>query len=55
MALAADTVLRNYFASNIKRIERWFNVITPKRQKMEKLRAQIAKLAQKSWPGILEA
>jgi hypothetical protein len=39
----------------ILRIATWFNVITPERQKMDKLRAQIAKLAGKSWPCILEA
>jgi len=55
MALEADTVLQKYFASNLKRIETWFNVITPEGQKVGKLRAQIAKLARKSWPTILDA
>ncbi len=55
MALEADTVLQDYFLSNIRRIEKWFNVITPHQQHMDKLRAQIATLARKDWANILDA
>jgi hypothetical protein len=55
MALEADTVLQEYFTTNIHKIEAWFNVIAPERQNVGKLQAQIAKLSKKNWPSILEA
>ena len=55
MALEADTVLQDYFSANLRKIEGWFNVITPERQNVEKLQTQIAKLSKKNWPGILGA
>ncbi|HXP62139.1 MAG TPA: hypothetical protein VN829_16700, partial [Dongiaceae bacterium] len=55
MALEADTVLQNYFAANIRRIQPWFNVIAPARQAIEKLKGQIAMLSKKDWPAILGA
>jgi hypothetical protein len=52
MALEADTVLQSYFASNMKKIAEWFNIITPERQNIAKLRSQIAKLSGKDWSRI---
>jgi len=36
MDVKADLVLRNYFATHKKKIESWFNVISPKGRKPEK-------------------
>lgn len=55
MALDADKVLQDYFAANIGRIEKWFNVISPKQSSVERLKQQIAVLAKKDWQKILGA
>jgi len=55
MALEADKVLQDYFTVNIGRIEKWFNVISPKQFSVERLKQQIAVLAKKDWRGILGA
>ena len=54
MDIAADRVLQDYFKSNITKIERWFNVISPKNRSMEKLKEQIEVLSNKNWKKILE-
>ncbi|MCX6896152.1 MAG: hypothetical protein NTZ16_11765 [Verrucomicrobia bacterium] len=53
MDLSADKVLQDYFRANSKRIESWFNVITPVKQPMTTLRKQIATLSKKNWAEIL--
>lgn len=55
MALDADKVLQDYFAANIKRIEKWFNVISPKECSLERLKGQIDVLAKKDWRRIFDA
>ena len=55
MALDADKVLQDYFRANSKRIESWFNIITPVKQPMATLRKQINTLSKKNWPEIFEA
>ena len=55
MALEADKVLQDYFVANIRRIEKWFNVISPKQSSIERLKTQIDVLSKKDWPGILRA
>ena len=55
MALDADKVLQDYFAANIRRIEKWFNVISPKECSLERLKGQIDVLAKKDWRRILDA
>lgn len=55
MALDADIVLQDYFAKNIKRIEEWFNVISPKRGSISGLKSQIDVLSKKDWNSILNA
>lgn len=52
MALEADKVLQDYFSDNRKRIEGWFNIITPENESLEKLRKQIDRLSKKDWPSI---
>ncbi|MCX5674983.1 MAG: hypothetical protein NTX87_08240 [Planctomycetota bacterium] len=54
MALDADTALRDFFRSNQKRIESWFNVISPNRESLVSLRRAIADLAGKNWAEILK-
>jgi hypothetical protein len=53
MALEADEVLQNYFAKNIHRIEKWFNIISPKDASIGQLKTQINILAAKDWSKIL--
>ena len=55
MALEADEVLQNYFTKNISRIEKWFNVISPKKASIGRLKKQIHVLSKKNWPKITEA
>lgn len=52
MALDADLVLRTYFKRNPKRIEGWFNVITPEWGSMSQLGLQLSKLRDKPWQEI---
>lgn len=54
MALDADNVLQDYFRANSKRIESWFNIITPVKQPMATLRKQINTLSKKKWAEIFE-
>jgi hypothetical protein len=52
MDLNADKVLQDYFHANKARIEQWFNIITPKKFTIAKLKKQIAVLSKKDWKGI---
>jgi hypothetical protein len=54
MALDADKVLQGYFARNIRRIEEWFNVISPTQGSIKALKSQIAVLSKKDWENILK-
>ena len=53
MDLHADKVLQDYFRANSKRIESWFNIITPAKEPMTTLRKQIDTLSKKNWAEIL--
>jgi len=55
MALDADKVLQGYFAKNIRRIEKWFNIISPKNNSIGQLKTQIDVLSKKNWQNILKA
>lgn len=55
MDLKADKVLQDYFRANKARIERWFNIITPKQFAIAKLKEQIAVLSKKNWKAIWTA
>ena len=48
----ADQVLVQYFASHAKRIEGWFNIITPKTQHLKGLREELRVLSNKKWKEI---
>ena len=54
MALEADEVLQNYFTKNVRRIEKWFNVISPKKAPIVRLKTQIDVLSKKDWTKIIE-
>jgi hypothetical protein len=54
MALDADAALRHFFRTNRKRMETWFNVITPNRESLGSLRRAIETLAGKNWREILK-
>jgi len=49
----ADVVLRHYFAAHAKQIESWFNIITPKGQRLKKLQNELKILNGKDWTKIL--
>lgn len=55
MSLDADKVLQDYFSTNIRRIEKWFNVVSPERRSIDLLKSQIDVLSRKDWAKILEA
>ena len=50
--LPVDKELQGYFAANIRRVEKWFNVISPKGSSVERLKRQIAMLAKKDWQEV---
>ncbi len=52
MAYEADQTLQAYFKDNERRIGRWFNVITPSRSTMPRLRSELSQLRDKDWRAI---
>jgi len=48
----ADQVLQTYFRKNVNRIEKWFNIITPKNGSMKEIHFQITQLRDKNWEEI---
>ncbi len=54
ISLEADEALQDYFNYNIKNIEQWFNIITPKNNSMNKLKNQLTQLSNKNWEMILK-
>jgi hypothetical protein len=52
MDYKADQVLQLYFKENLRRIEKWFNVIAPKGYSVQQLSLQISKLCSKDWKAI---
>ncbi len=52
MNYEADQVLQLYFKENTNRIEKWFNIISPGNDSMQKLHSQIAQLRDKNWQII---
>jgi len=48
----ADQVLQAYFKENKSNIQKWFNVITPKKNTLEKLQSEISSLRDKDWKVI---
>lgn len=54
IALDADVALQKYFQLNIKKINLWFNVITPKNKMLPCLWAELDILTKKDWRKILK-
>ncbi|MBW2598558.1 MAG: hypothetical protein JRC60_00295 [Deltaproteobacteria bacterium] len=54
MNIEADTQLLEYFSTNKKRVEGWFNMISPVKGNLKKLRAEIQTLHKKQWSTILK-
>ncbi|MBK7098278.1 MAG: hypothetical protein IPH58_07890 [Sphingobacteriales bacterium] len=54
MNLEADRILLNYFRTNIKTVERWFNIISPKKKKLSTLKDELKELKNKNWTEILK-
>lgn len=53
MEQAAHQALDAYFAANIDKIERWFNVISPEAGTLQKLKHILVTLKNKDWRVIL--
>ena len=53
MNLEADTVLLKYFRENLKKIESWFNIISPKERTLDLLKKELITLKNKDWGAIL--
>ena len=52
MDYKADQVLSSYFATNISRIEKWFNIITPKVGDITQLKTELSQLRSKDWKKV---
>ena len=53
IALSADLALQNYFSSNLRKVESWFNVISPSGHSVTELKRELKLLASKNWKNIL--
>ena len=53
MEQAAHKALDAYFAANIDKIERWFNVISPGAGTLQDLKHILVTLKNKDWRNIL--
>lgn len=49
MDLEADKALNRYFQINRKKIEKWFNIISPKKREIATLRKELDILTEKKW------
>jgi hypothetical protein len=54
MNLEADRILLDYFVTNLKTVESWFNVISPKKKKLSILKDELKELKNKDWKNILK-
>jgi len=52
MNYKADQVLQKYFQDNVDKIEKWFNIITPRNGTIQNIHYQISKLRDKNWEKI---
>jgi hypothetical protein len=53
MNLEADGILLNYFRTNLKEIESWFNVVAPTKKDLKLMRKELDELKNKNWNKIL--
>jgi len=54
MNLEADRILLDYFNTNLKTVESWFNIISPKKKKLSTLKDELKELKNKNWATILK-
>ncbi len=54
MNLEADKILLDYFGTNLKNIESWFNTISPKKKNLSILKDELKELKNKNWTVILK-
>ena len=52
IALSADLALQRYFSENQKRIENWYNIISPRNADLESLKDNLGILLEKKWEKI---
>ena len=52
MDFEADKLLLKYFSEKLKEIEDWFNVISPKKKLISKLKNELKELRSKNWKEI---
>jgi hypothetical protein len=50
----ADIELQSFVRNNVKRVEKWFNVISPQGNSIGELRVEIDQLRDKNWTEILK-
>lgn len=53
MNIEADRILLEYFSENIRKIEKWFNVISPSGKTLVTLQDELESLKNKNWKEIL--
>lgn len=53
MKYEADKLLLEYFGKNVKKIEKWFNIITPRDKNLAHLKKELEALSGKNWSDIL--
>jgi len=54
MNLKADIALQDYFSENRKKIQSWYNIITPKNKKINVLKKEIDILVKKDWGQLIK-
>ena len=54
MNIEADRILLKYFKNNIKTVEKWFKVISPKKKTLTILKNELGELKNKNWKTILQ-
>lgn len=47
VSVEADKALTQYFRKNIKKIEKWFNILTPRYKSLDELKEQLVKLGKR--------
>jgi hypothetical protein len=52
MDYGSDAALCSYFSKNLRRIEGWFNVISPKGKSLKDMKRDLSLLANKDWEGV---
>ena len=54
MNIDADRILLDYFSNNLKAVENWFNIISPKKKNLTILKNELKELKSKNWTEILK-